>query len=70
MEAMEDVLRISCDECAARGTEACDDCVVTFLCSREPDDAVVITAPERRSLAVLQRAGLAPALRHVPVRWG
>ena len=34
--AMATDLRISCDECVMEGTSACDDCVVTFLCGREP----------------------------------
>jgi hypothetical protein len=32
-----DVLRIDCDECVMQATSACDDCVVTFLCSGEAD---------------------------------
>ena len=30
------VLRIDCDDCAMQGTECCADCLVTFICSREP----------------------------------
>ena len=59
-----DVLRISCADCAMEGTEACSDCVVTFLCSREADDAVVIEVAEVRALRLLEQGGLAPALRH------
>ena len=59
-----DVLRISCADCVMEGTEACGDCVVTFLCSREPDEAVVIDVEEVRALRLLERGGLAPALRH------
>jgi hypothetical protein len=59
-----DVLRISCSECAMEGTEACGDCVVTYLCSREPDEAVEIDVEERRALRLLAQEGLAPALRH------
>ncbi len=58
------VLIISCDDCAMRGSEACDDCVVTFLCDREPGDAVVIDADEARAVRLLTGAGLAPRLRH------
>jgi hypothetical protein len=47
-------------------TEVCKDCVVTFLCSREPDDAVIIDATEARELRRLQDAGLVPELRHIP----
>jgi hypothetical protein len=57
-------MRISCDECVMEGTSACDECVVTFLCDREPDDAVVIDVVEARALRLLEAGGLAPALRH------
>jgi hypothetical protein len=56
-------LRIDCDECAMRGTSACDDCVVTFIVSREPGDAVVIDADEERALRALTDGGLVPRLR-------
>ena len=46
------------------GTSACGDCVVTFLCDREPGDAVVIDVVEARALRVLEQHGLAPGLRH------
>lgn len=55
---------ISCDDCVAQGTEACTDCVVTFICSREPADAVVIDAAEERAVRLLAGAGLIPGLRH------
>ena len=38
----ENVLRIDCDDCVMQHTSTCDDCIVTFLINREPDDAVVI----------------------------
>ena len=57
-------LRISCDECVMEGTSACADCVVTFLCSREPGDAILIDVVEARALRLLEQGGLAPALRH------
>jgi hypothetical protein len=55
---------ISCDDCVMHGTDACGDCVVTFLCSRDADDAVVIDADDVRALRLLERGGLAPSLRH------
>lgn len=61
---MSETLRIDCGECVMRGTEACSDCVVTFLCEREPDDAVIVDVSEIRALRLLERGGLAPALRH------
>jgi hypothetical protein len=63
-------LHISCDECVMEGTSACADCVVTFLCEREPGDAIVIDVVEVRALRLLERGGLAPALRHRPRRTG
>jgi hypothetical protein len=57
-------MEISCDECVMQGTDACEDCVVTFLCGREPGEAVVIDVEEERALRLLADAGLAPTLRH------
>ncbi len=54
---------IDCDCCALRSTNACDDCVVSFLLEREPEDAVVIDADEARAMRMLERAGLVPTLR-------
>lgn len=56
-------LTIDCDCCALRASDACDDCVVSFLLDREPDDAVVIDAEEARAMRMLGRAGLVPTLR-------
>ena len=61
---MSSTLRIDCEECVMEGTDACADCVVTFLCSREPGDAVIIDVTEVRALRLLEKGGLAPALRH------
>lgn len=55
---------ISCDDCVAKDTEACADCVVTFICDRDPHDAVIIDADEERAVRLLARAGLVPGLRH------
>jgi hypothetical protein len=55
---------ISCDECVMQGSDACEGCVVTFICNREPDDAVVIDVAEERALRMLGRNGLVPPLRH------
>jgi hypothetical protein len=45
-------------------TDACDDCVVSFICGREPDGAVVIDVAEARAVRLLSQAGLVPDLRH------
>ena len=56
---------ISCDDCTMQHTSACDDCVVTFICNREPDEAVVINVVEARAVRLLGEAGLVPRLRQV-----
>lgn len=63
---MAEGLRISCDDCVMRDTDACGDCVVTFICGRDPDDAVIIDAAEARAVRMLARGGLVPELRHTP----
>lgn len=59
-------IRISCTDCTMQHTDACDDCIVTFICSREPDDAVIIDVAEERAVRMLIRSGLVPDLRHEP----
>jgi hypothetical protein len=62
-----DPIRISCDDCVMQHTDACADCIVTFICSREPDDAVIIDVAEERAVRMLIRSGLVPELRHQPI---
>ncbi len=57
-------LVIDCDTCAMRRSEACADCLVSFLCDDDRGGAIVIDAVEARAARMLSRAGLAPALRH------
>ena len=59
-------MRIDCTECVMQASDACDDCVVSFVTSREPGDAVVIDVAEERAVRMLARAGLVPGLRHRP----
>ena len=56
-------IAISCDDCILQGTDACDDCLVSFVLGRDPDDAVVIDAEEARTVRMLAKAGLVPSLR-------
>ena len=49
-----------------RDTSACDDCVVTFICNRAPDEAVIIDVAEARAMRMLSKSGLVPELRHAP----
>lgn len=59
-----DTLRISCDDCSMRHSDVCADCVVTFICSRDADDAVVLDLDEHRALRRLAASGLVPEVRH------
>lgn len=61
---------IDCGQCAMQDTEACGDCVVTFICSREPGDALVVDLGEYRALELLSESGLVPVLRHRRRRTG
>lgn len=61
---MSEMVRIDCDECSMQHTDVCAECIVTFLCAREPDDAVVVDVTEARALRLLGEVGLAPRLRH------
>ena len=61
----EGLLCIDCDACALQHTKRCDECVVTFVCSRGPGEALVLDLAEARALRTLARAGLIPGLRHV-----
>jgi hypothetical protein len=62
----QDPLRIDCDACRHKGTDQCQDCVVTFLLDREEDGAVVVDAEEARALRSLGEAGLVPLLQLSP----
>jgi hypothetical protein len=63
--ATPDPLVIDCDACALQATDACGDCVVTFLCGEEAATPVVVDLAEARAMRLLGQAGLAPPLRHV-----
>ena len=60
-------MRIDCDDCAMQHTAACDDCIVTALLDRRPDHAVVFSLEEERAIRALQRGGLAPQNRFLPI---
>ena len=55
---------IDCADCAHRGTPVCDDCVVSFIVGRAPEDALVVDADEARAVRLLGQAGLVPRVRH------
>ena len=59
-------MRIDCADCVMQATDACDDCIVSFVASRDPGDAVVIDVAAERAVRMLARAGLVPDSRHLP----
>lgn len=57
-------MNINCDECVMQHTDACGDCVVTFLL-REGEGPVRIGTDERVALGEMAAVGLLPPLRLV-----
>ena len=80
----DDVIRIGCDGCVMVTTNACSDCLVTYLCSSHTStsgtsdatantleqSAVVLHLDEFRAIRSLQRAGLVPQNRHRALEHG
>ena len=58
------LLLIDCEDCSQAYTDTCSDCVVTYLCGRQPGEAVVVDLEERRAFSLLAGVGLVPPLRH------
>ena len=56
-------LTIDCDMCVMQHTEACDDCVVSYLVGHVAGTPVVLDFEERRAYELLNDAGLVPASR-------
>lgn len=59
-------LVIDCDTCVVRESDACADCVMSFLLDQDHEEstAVVLDLEEIRALRALGEAGLVPTLRH------
>jgi hypothetical protein len=55
---------IDCARCEHQHTDVCDDCVVSFIVDRRPEDAVVVDVAEARAVRLLEQAGLVPGVRH------
>ena len=55
---------IDCASCSLQETDACGDCVVTFITNREPDEAVIIDVASFAAMKRLQSAGMVPELKH------
>lgn len=58
-----EALSISCEDCALSGTDACDDCVVSFVLGASEPVGIVVDVAEARAMRMLHRAGLVPELR-------
>mgnify|MGYP001826913207 CR=1 FL=1 len=59
-------LTIDCAVCVSRDTDACDDCIVSYLVDHEADTPIVLDAQEQRAVDLLADAGLVPASRFRP----
>lgn len=61
-----DALVIDCDTCVMQESDACSDCVMSFLLDHEPlsSTVVILDLNEIRALRALGDAGLVPTLRH------
>ncbi|HJM28074.1 MAG: hypothetical protein QF596_03005 [Acidimicrobiales bacterium] len=57
-------LSVDCESCPLSETTSCEDCLVTFICDRDPRSAVVISLDEWRSMRSMTKAGLLPKLRN------
>jgi hypothetical protein len=65
MSDSEGPLTIDCDDCTMKNTDACRDCVVSYVLDR-PDGAVVFDATEERAIRTMGLAGLLPIVRFRP----
>ena len=59
-------LTIDCAVCEVRHTDACDDCVVSYLVGHEAGTPVILDADEKRAVDLLAEAGLVPGSRFSP----
>lgn len=68
-------ISISCDECAMQSTDACEECVVTFVLRTDggaqadgdrESTGVLLDLDEQRVLRWFSEAGLVPDLRFLP----
>ena len=61
----DEALHIDCDDCVMAGTDACDDCIVTFIVNRPRQDPVVVDADQVDAVRLLGRAGLVGESRYL-----
>ena len=60
------VVVIDCDMCALRHSDACDDCVVSYLVDHDPATPVVFGPQEQQAVELLADAGLIPRSKFEP----
>jgi len=58
-------LTIDCKECVARHSDACSDCVVSYIVSKEPGQPNEFERGEANAMRLLADAGLVPGSRFV-----
>ncbi len=63
-DAPPEAFTIDCADCTHQHTAVCDDCVVSFIVGRQPEDAIVVDVEEARAVRLLEQAGLVPGVRH------
>ena len=56
-------LTIDCDQCVAQFTDACDDCLVSYLVGHEAGTPVVLDEDEQQAVELLVDGGLVPPSR-------
>ena len=54
---------IDCDACVAQFTDACDDCLVSYLVGHETGTPVVLDQDEQTAVGLLVDGGLVPPSR-------
>lgn len=62
----EHVIEVDCGRCELAGSEACDDCLVSFVIGQPGCQGIAADAEESTVVRLLSGAGLVPALRHLP----
>ena len=60
----EKYLSIDCELCPLANTDSCDDCLVTFICDRDPKEAIIVSLDEWKSMKSMTKVGLLPELRN------
>ena len=61
----EPALTIDCDACEMQFSDACDDCLVSYLVGHEEGTPVLLDEDEKQAVELLADAGLVPPSRFV-----